>query len=651
MADIAWAAVFGFLIACSVFGNQLFSLLLGPAMLPLRGWTAQRGLYYITPPDPAAIDTGRLAGSMALVGAVAACACLACIRGVARMRAVRARQAEPACARRAVGAAVRPDSSARRQARPDHKAPVAPLPARGLRSRLARLARRGGQVLRNLHDQTFHLRPASVVKVSAAILLLWIPVMVAAGPFSIGPDTVAQLMWSQGMPAFDPSSRHTLTGFAMSDHHPVVDTLLYGAFYDLGRLLGAWWVGMVLFMVVQALALAVSLGYCCCWMGERRLPAACPVLAFAFWSLYPLIPMAATTIVKDMTSMPFLVAWAPLFVDGLSDAFAGRRQPAGRIAASAALVLLGSLTRKTLIYVYAPCCVLLALIALLRAGQGRAERAASLLVPALPALAAVFFVMPAVVLPALKAAPAGRQEMLGVPIAQVAYIARTDPQAITPAERDAIARVLPYDRLVRNVGPFGADSVKDLMARSSTREDAGAFLRAWAQIAARRPQEALAGSGYLRFFWTFGTADFDILAPWWGWERKGSRELFPGWRSSRSTKAQLRLNGFMGGGSARAWHVSEWRQLVFGCAPVFFWLPALAACVCAARNRRALWVLAPIAMTWALALVVSAFQPRYALNALMLLPLVAWAPLMRLGGPHAVGGLGTAPTRACGGRP
>lgn len=486
----------------------------------------------------------------------------------------------------------------------------------------------------------FRLRPANVVAVAAVMVVVWIPVIVLMMPFHIGPDTIAQLLWSQGYQAFDPSSRQPLEGYAMSDHHPVTTTLLYGLLYNIGQALGdaAW--GMTLLCFVQIALMAVTFSYACCWMMERGVPALLCVVAFAFWALNPIFPMLLMQVVKDITSMPFFVAWVLCFSDCVLLVRAGQRITPGRAAALAVLGAVCALTRKTLLYIVAPSLLVLLLFALIArykrssvGSRGETDDAgashrptmrrtfAPLLVAAfIPALVMMVLV-PRVLLPALNAAPGGSQEALAVPIQQVACVAVKHGDELSDSQREAISAVLPYDRLPMLYTPAIADNVKDAWNRASSKSDMLAFLRTWVELGIRYPGEYLGACEYLNSYWLVGSYDNDNPVIWWGWPEYDGAELFPQWEMSEQTEGQAFLVDVV---RDTLWAGNPVTELLFDDAVYVLWVPLFAFVLALTLRRRQgnLIMFIPVALSAAVLFLVPAAQPRYAFNLVFLAPLI-----------------------------
>ena len=488
---------------------------------------------------------------------------------------------------------------------------------------------RFGRAASRLGDRVFVARPANVAALTVVILLAWLPVVALMYPFHIGPDTIAQLLWWEGYPVFDPSSREFIPGATMSDHHPVFDTVIYGAFYDAGKALGnpAW--GMTALCWLQTIAMAAVFAYGCCWMRKRGVPAALCFLALAFWSLNPTFPMLLEEVVKDITSMPFFVLWFFGFVDLVL--IVRDRAPVSlpRALLMGALTLLCSLTRKTLLYITVPSLAIVFVYALVKAKKkpkegGKMAPAARSVLVRIAAMGGVtvlvmMVVLPKIVFPALGIISGGVQETIAVPIQQISRVVTVAGDDLSSDDREAISAVLPYEELPSLYDPAIADPVKDSWNRDATTGDAVRFLATWAELGFKYPGEYLKAAQYLYDYLFVGSYGNDIPVVWWGWEDRGGADLFPGYAGSVRTDGQEVLDHAV---REVAWQGSLFGKYFFDIAVYALWAPLFSLLYCLRRNPLGAAMLLPVALSFAILFLVPASQPRYAFNFVFLCPAI-----------------------------
>ncbi len=468
------------------------------------------------------------------------------------------------------------------------------------------------------------LTPGWVCGLALVILASWTPYILACAPVYVGPDTVVQILWARGYPVFDPSSGASLQGFAASDHHPYLATLVFGFFDWLGRTyLGGDAAGLHLALWFQDAMIALALAVLVCYISDRL--GAHPVLGWgslAFYCLVPCFGAMSVELVKDLLSMPWFIFWAILY----TDLYVDDGWPAWKWMAFLMAGVLGALLRKTLVYIELVC-LGIAFVAHPRLRRQIAMQAAALAI-------VVLLVVQGVVYPALRVAPGGPQEMLAVPLHQTAVACKEHLDEMSQGDKTAISRVLDIDEAVSALSFESSDSVKDrAYIRSSTRFDRVGYLLTWFKQAFLFPGSYLRGVGYLRSYFMDDVLCVNLPCLRWGWAEYGGNDVlaeYPPWQPGEgapSTPGQDQVSGIL-----QAAHslpiVGQLMSLrTYACL-----LPLLAIALCLLRrNPDAALALAPLFVSVLVLLLVPAPQPRYAINLMYLAPLLLALPLS-LGG-------------------
>lgn len=483
-------------------------------------------------------------------------------------------------------------------------------------------------------DAVFRVSPRNVLLIALVIFVVWTPTVIICGPFDAGADTMAQLLWSQGYPAFDPSSAQLLPGYVASDHHPYLLTCVYGAFYDLGEALGDPVLGMVVLEFATAAVFALVMAYACCWIRDRGLPRWLSVFAFLFWTINPLCAHISQFIIKDVSSMPFFMLWLLWFVDSTDRSRCEERSVLSWTA-FAVVTLLCALMRKTLLYVCVPPMLLVSLREF-RSKRLRvlAASAASWFVPAFVYLVLIQRML----LPALGVASGGLQETIGVPIQQVSAVVVNHADELSEDELATIAHVLPVDKIAEKFTTSSADPVKDLWIRDSTDADRTEFLKLWVELAFRYPKEYLGAVRYLGRFWTYGIMSTGYMYVWDGWAEMGADALFPEYPAAYQTEGQLAYYSFLKEGVYQTLP----GKFLLDLASYQVFIPLASLCVVVWRkNGRGLLAAVPIMLSMAVAFTVSAYHYRYAWNQVYCAPVIlaiAFLPKLRVPGhPGIIG--------------
>lgn len=285
-------------------------------------------------------------------------------------------------------------------------------------------------------------------------------------------DTHDQILQFFGYPSYIGD------GSALSDHHPVFLTLVYGGFMKLGLLMGDANIGQMLYSLVSmaAIALCWACALCTlCRLGLRR-GAAFGIALFV--ALYPVLALYAFNMCKDVSVAPFVLLFTAQMI--LLERTQGRAAQSPRFVAALALcALLMMLTRKSAVY------------ALLFAGVFAAWRYRPVrkrVFAALVGTAVAFQVFyTGLLLPALGVIPGETREMLSIPFQQTARYLVTYPDDVTPEEMEAISRVIDVEHAKANYDPRLSDAVKDTTNPEMTGADLGAYFGAWLSMGLRHP--------------------------------------------------------------------------------------------------------------------------------------------------------------------
>lgn len=358
--------------------------------------------------------------------------------------------------------------------------------------------------LGNLCDMAFSTIPQAytfggVLKLGAIIYACWSPLLVLLFPGVIWWDTRQQPLQYNGLP-------NALSDGVITDHHPVLDTYLYGWFTDLGRALGSVDAGVYIFCLVQAFLTACALA--CCLVLVRRMGGSrgvCVVL-LAFLCLYWHLPIYASAMAKDATFLPFFLLFSVASLEVMRSE--GRiLRTLSFLAVYSALLLLVLLTRKT--------GLILALVILVAVFFKVASRRGRLIVTAMAVGASLFMtiLMPKVVLPALGCEPGGKQEVYGLMFQQSALLMRDHGDEVPEWQRQEIERAIGEDGK-NNYTWFLTDSVKDPTYGKADELDFAAYLGAWT-------------AGLLQHPLCYLEAYLGVQVGWYAMPAAGSEALSP----------------------------------------------------------------------------------------------------------------------------
>jgi hypothetical protein len=448
--------------------------------------------------------------------------------------------------------------------------------------------------------KTFSAR--SVVILGAVISAAWVPWIVLLYPANIAADTVAQLVWARGdMPVWDPSSREDIPWARMSDHHPWMDTVLYGWFDRLGLAMGNEGAGLYIFAVLQTVVCAGAVAMLVCYLGGRlgvdwRLCAA----GAAWYSIVPVFGRLAMVIVKDATFIPLFLVWITVFME-----YVRRIRHSEKIGFTLPALLIGvalmcGLTRKVGLYVIVAAMVILLVIV--------RRRLVSLVCVAL--ISGLSVGISAIAFPALRIAPAGQQESLAIPLQQTANLLIEHGSDLSASDQSAIARVVVCDaKQSRELFSLtGSDPIKDhCFNRRASRGDVARFLVVWAKQGLLHPRTYISAVPWVRNPFVMGSIYDEGFYVRWGWSDRGGLSILPQYAEGQRSVpqkygallyymlAKLPVMGLL---------MSENLYVV--------WIPLLSVVLAIIRRRaRNLVYVVPLLITIPLLVISPAYQTRY----------------------------------------
>ena len=325
----------------------------------------------------------------------------------------------------------------------------------------------------------------SVIVCSAIMLLCWLPWLIGLFPGSMNWDTYYQI--HQCYPGNHPiyfipyEPTQSFVDYYFSDHHPVFDTLVFGAFaLASDAAFGTWNYGVFLYVAIQSAATALSFTAGVAYLQTMGLGKVGRVILFLVFALFPVYPAYAATMVKDSLFSWIFVVFFIMVVHVVRQGGKPLRNGAF-LAGFVAICILLCLTKKPGVYI-----VLGTLVVLLAAYRRYAWK--QLLATCLSCALLMWVILPFVAFPLLDVVPGGKQEALAVPFQQTARYAVDHGDEAQEWEREAIDSVLVYDTLPERYDPDDADPVKFMWNYHCTSDDLLRYFEAWGSQGLRHPE-------------------------------------------------------------------------------------------------------------------------------------------------------------------
>ena len=330
---------------------------------------------------------------------------------------------------------------------------------------------------------TMDWSPRSIITLWCLVTAFWILYFVAYFPGVYWYDTSWQLM-----EYYDPSVPFT-------DHHPFMMTYLYVGFAHIGKaLFNNAIYGLYLLVLVQSLLSTLAIACTVCYTGKYNTPWKCRFFIAAFLTLFPIIPMMSMSLAKDTFNTPFFVFF--------SIAFCELWRTQGEILKSVSFnvffildVLAVSLTKKTGMYIIVLALLLLACFVV----KHWSCKIATIVLGSVPYLV-VGIIVPTFILPALHIAPGESNEILAVPMQQVANVVHDHKDDLSAAEIDKIQQTyhMDIDQLQGAYCWYKADPIK---GQELSSKDVHALITTWMKQLVKHPGDMIAGWGGLSVAW------------------------------------------------------------------------------------------------------------------------------------------------------
>lgn len=307
------------------------------------------------------------------------------------------------------------------------------------------------------------LSRSGLIRCWLIIFICWVPVFLAEYP---------------GFFVYDAVDEYTAVATRQfTTHHPLLHTLFLGGSVRAGEVLfGDANVGIAAFILVQMIVLSFVFAWVISQIGRRGYR----IFATVWYGLFPVVVMFALCSVKDTLCAAAILLSVVLTVRILSS----RSRSPQDMACLAASLLIMMLTRHNAVYAYIICaCVAGAYLAAVTAGPMIRR-----ITPALcmAGLLFVYLIISSALTFAFNADDSEHQEILTVPIQQLARTWSVYSDEMSPEELETLYEILPEETL-RHYTPELSDPVKIGFNNAAYEQDPGRYRRLWSGLFKRHP--------------------------------------------------------------------------------------------------------------------------------------------------------------------
>lgn len=265
-------------------------------------------------------------------------------------------------------------------------------------------------------------------------------------------------------------------------HHPLLHVLLLGgAICGVHKLTGSYNLGIACYTLFQMAILSGVFAWLLSYLRRKGLPRWFRIISMLYFALCPVVVMFSLCSAKDALFTAALLVFLIMLLElgGQTEHFFASAGVQGAFVCSAALMML---FRKNGVYAYVVMVPLLMFFLHRKIKGKRMLRLGVLLGTAL----AVFLLGNGLLTQALHAQSGENQEILTVPIQQLARTYKYTPEVFTDEEKQLLYRVLPKEVLA-GYNPKLSDPVKYYFNNQEYEKDRSQYALLWLKIGLRKP--------------------------------------------------------------------------------------------------------------------------------------------------------------------
>ncbi|MEG2200716.1 MAG: DUF6020 family protein [Raoultibacter sp.] len=304
------------------------------------------------------------------------------------------------------------------------------------------------------------------------IFVCWLPWILTNYPGTLRDDSIRQMLQTYAIEPY-------------SNGNPLLDTWIFGLFWQLGDLLGNRALGLYIYGFTQALCTAASFSFMLCYLHKLRAPQAIIYLSVAALALIALFPLAAMSMSKDSINGWLYVLFFVLFVEACRSKGAIFKRK-DFVCALIVVTILVVATKKTMLYV-----VLLAFAAFFIFNKAFRKRSLALFVSTLFVSVLICdSLMPMAMHNSAKPKPAtppsAGTTFILIPLQQTGRLLASGKE-IPPEEYQALERLIDCELTAHLYNPRRADEVVWATKEGTDNEDRAAYLGAWAKLGLQNP--------------------------------------------------------------------------------------------------------------------------------------------------------------------
>ena len=293
--------------------------------------------------------------------------------------------------------------------------------------------------------------------------------MIAFYPTILSPDPSFQILQYFGIDnKYSYYSTLIDPNVIITNHHPIVHTLLLGACVKIGEFFHHTNLGLFIYSIIQTTILASTLSYTLCFMKKVNVNKNYILICLMIYALTPVFPFYAMSPVKDVIFSCLIIhyiiiLWNYIKTNEIS------------FLKTIPLLILIMLFRNNGFH------ILILSLPFLFFTKKKTIKIGSLLIITL----IFYFTYNSMILPFFHITPGSIREVLSIPFQQTArYVTYYD---VTKKEKKAIDKILEYKTLKKRYLPEKADPVKNKYNPYATKQDLKNYFDTWITMFKKHP--------------------------------------------------------------------------------------------------------------------------------------------------------------------
>ena len=324
------------------------------------------------------------------------------------------------------------------------------------------------------------------------MLIAWLPYIIAYYPILLNPDSSYQIKQFFGVTnLYNLFSELIDSNVIITNHHPVIHTLLLGSTLKLGHFLENDNFGLFIYSAIQITILSSALSYSIVYLKRIGVSSKYRVIILLIYSILPIYPFYAMTGVKDVIFSALIVFYIIILHQIL---LAENKLGKWKYIGIFILMMMIILFRNNGFHV-----ILLSFPWLILVNKKLKKELLLILV-----LVIVFSLSyTKVVLPYFKITPSSIRESLSIPFQQTARYVKYYGNEVTLKEQGIIDILLDYETLADRYKPEISDPVKNSFNRFYEDDDLKNYFQVWLKQFIKHPGvyfEATMNNTYGYFF-------------------------------------------------------------------------------------------------------------------------------------------------------